>query len=192
MFLLERLNLYFFLSLLLWIAAAQWPPAWRRFLMTGAAAFSVALLALNVPWYREANRLIDEYLSGIALIRSNTVFVPLVHDPRGPGPMRELYGEPLRHTAGYAAVMRSAVNLDNYEAQTELFPVMFHGDRNPAVFVGAMEENPPRVRLDPSRIDYLLLWDPKRVAPLPPPGFAPIYESPQGGMRLFGIDATAK
>ena len=88
MFLLERLNLYFFLSLLLWIPAVAWPPGWRVFLGTGALAFSVALLALNVPWYREANQLIDEYLSGVALIPSNSVFVPLIYDPRGPGPMR--------------------------------------------------------------------------------------------------------
>jgi hypothetical protein len=84
-------------------------------------------------------------------------------------PMRELYGEPLRHTAGYAAVMRNAVNLDNYEAQTELFPIMFRPDRNPAAFVGAMEENPPRVRLDSPLIESVLLWDPQRAAPLPRP-----------------------
>jgi hypothetical protein len=190
MFLLERLNLYFFLSLLLWIAAVSWSPAWRRLLMSGAAVFSVAILAVNVPWYRAANRLIEEYLSGAALIPANTTFVPLVYDPRGPGPMRELYGEPMRHTAGYAALMRSAVNLDNYEAQTDLFALMFHPDRNPGVFIGAIENNPPRVRLDSPLIDYVLLWDPQRVAPLPPPRFVPIFTSPQGGMRLFRGDPT--
>ena len=84
------------------------------------------------------------------------------------------------------------MNLDNYEAQTELFPVMFHPDRNPALFVGAMEENPPQVRLDASRIDYILLWDPNRVASPPSPGFTQIYESPQGRMRLLKSPAAAK
>src|SRR5262249_5548882 len=170
-FMIERLNLYFFFSLLFWIPATQWTAASRRFLMSGGAALAAAILSLNAPWYREANRLIDEYLSGVACIRSNTAFVPLIYDPRGPGPMRELYGEPMRHTAGYAAVMRSAVNLDNYEAQTDLFPLVFRPDRNPGILIGAMENNPPQVRLDSPLIDCILLWDPQRVAPLPPPRF---------------------
>ena len=99
--------------------------------------------------------------------------------------MRELYGEPLRHTAGYAAVMRNAVNLDNYEAETDLFPVMFRGDRNPAVFAGAIEDNPPRVRLDSPLIDYLLVWDPKRIAAPLPPEFILVSESYQGSMRIL-------
>jgi hypothetical protein len=188
MFLIERLNLYFFLSLLLWIAAVKWSSAWRNSLMAGAAVFSVALLALNLPWYREANQLIAEYLSGAEQIRANTAFVSLVYSPRGEGPMRDLYGEPLRHTAGYAAVMRSAVNLDNYEAETDLFPVMFRPERSPAVFIGAIENNPPQVRLDSPHIDYVLLWDPKRVAPLPPRSFVPVFSSREGAMRLFRND----
>src|SRR5205807_6271420 len=112
------------------------------------AVFSVAILAVNAPWYRAANQSTEEYLSGVTLIPPNSTFVPLVYDSRGPGPMRKLYGEPMRHTAGYAALMRNAVNLDNYEAQTDLFPLMFRASRNPGVFIGAIENDPPRVRLD--------------------------------------------
>jgi len=183
--LLERLNLYFFLSLLLGVAAAEWTPARRWYLQAGSALFTVALLALNWPWYREANRLIDEFLSGAAVLRPNSTLLPLVYDPRGPGRLRHLYGEPLRHIASLAAVMRDCVNLDNYEAQTDLFPVTFHGDRNPGVFIGAMEESPPRVRLDSPRIDYLLVWDPQHSAPAPPPRFAPVFSSPAGRMRIY-------
>jgi hypothetical protein len=183
--LLERLNLYFFLSLLLWIPAVSWPRAWERFFQTGAAVFTILLLALNWPWYREANRQIDEYLSGVPVLRPNATLLPLVYDPRGPGPLRLLYGEPLRHTASYAALQSNCLNLDNYEAETDLFPVTFRGDRNPAVFIGAMEENPPRVRLDSPRIDYLLVWDPARSAPAPPPEFTQVFASGQGSMRIF-------
>jgi hypothetical protein len=35
------------------------------------------------------------------------------------------------------------------------------------VFIGAIENNPPQVRLGSPLIDYVLLWDPQRVAPLP-------------------------
>jgi hypothetical protein len=104
--------------------------------------------------------------------------------------MRELYGEPMRHTAGYAAIMRSAVNLDNYEGQTDLFPLKFRPDRNPGVFIGAIENNPPQVRLDSPLIDYVLLWDPQRVASVVPSRFVPVFTSTQGGMRIFQGDLT--
>ncbi|HTM50165.1 MAG TPA: hypothetical protein VL285_15845 [Bryobacteraceae bacterium] len=185
MFLLERLNLYFFLSLLPWIAERDWSRGARRILVAGAALFCLALLALNMPWYLEANRLIAEFLSGAGHVRTGSVFVPLIYEARGPGPMRRLYGEPLRHTSGYLAVLRGAVNLDNYEAQTDLFPVKFRPDHNPGVLVGAMEESPPRVHLDPSRIDYVVVWDPARLAPPPALEFKPVFESASGALRIF-------
>jgi hypothetical protein len=182
--LLERLNLYFFLTLLPWVASAPWGRTGMRCLSGGALIFTLALAGLNWPWYLAADRLLLDFMSAAPVVRSNTTFVPLVYDPRGPGPLRDLYGEPLRHAAGHLAAARSAVNLDNYEAQTDLFPVRFRGDRNPGVFVGAMEENPPRVRLDSPWIDAVLVWDPARTAPAPM-GFAPVFTSPAGYLRLY-------
>jgi hypothetical protein len=183
--LLERLNLFFFLSLVLTIGAADWGARARGTLTAGAALGTAMLLALNLPWYREANRQAAEMLTAAPHIPPATAWVPLLYDARGTGPLRDLYGETMRHVPSYLAATTASINLDNYEAQTELFPVRFREGHNPGALVGGMEELPPRVRLDWPAVRAVLVWDPGRQAASLPPDFALAFTSTGGAARVY-------
>ncbi|HSI36958.1 MAG: hypothetical protein ACAI43_19995, partial [Phycisphaerae bacterium] len=73
---------------------------------------------------------------------------------------------PFYMASGYVAVRRGAVDLRNYEARTDHFPVRFRDEVSPFAHLtsgNGLEQIPPRVLFDEferagGRVDYVLIW----------------------------------
>jgi hypothetical protein len=170
----ERLIPLPFFALMVWFAnqprlrRLKWPVEVVAVLLT------LAMLGSHWRVYQEANAYLDEYLSAAPLIEPNSTVLPLCFAQGGRAPDGDVFSPRVRlflHAAGHLAVQTGAIDLTNYEANTDYFPMEFRPDKNPyrhlglnqEMSEGGLEEEPPKVAFYPPRagipVDYVLLWD---------------------------------
>jgi hypothetical protein len=174
----DRVSLYVFLVLLLWIAGQPLSQRLERTLMAVTAAIALGALALCLPVLLELDRQTTEYLSAGALVPRDSAlfsanFAPEgLDDSGGPLAFRVL---PLLHAASWIAADRGAVDLLNYEADLGYFPMAFREGANPyRIMRTGLETVPPCVslhrydRMGPRPLDYILVWGASRADPRHP------------------------
>jgi hypothetical protein len=165
----QRLMLYGFVTLLLWLAGQ--PLTWRvRWAVVPlAAVIALGFVASHAKKYREFASQLCEFVSAGDQIKPNSTFLPLIFAPRGcdaRGKPSSIDVSPFYMASGYIAASRGAVDLRNYEANTDHFPVRFLPERNPyeTLAVGkGLDMIPPRIDLQKFRaaggeVDYIMLW----------------------------------
>jgi hypothetical protein len=190
-YVLERLNLYVLLALALWVAAAARSKSEVTLLFAGASVLSIAMACNVVRLERRINGELNEYLSVAGSVPRESTLLPVQYDSRGPGELQKLYGFPMRHAASYIAVKRRALNLDNYEAQTPLFPLIFRDELNPGVRIGHIEDEPPAPELEPGLVESVLIWNPleakvgERFEEQLRAAYSPVATSPRGFAKLY-------
>ena len=150
-----RLALVPFLVVLPWLSAGV--GRWGRV----AAVLALAVLAVRpawyaVPCYRAGSRDVEAFVRGLDAVAPGSVVVPLVFDRLTTSCMRT---GSVDHATGYAAIAKGLIDWDNYEAETDYFPLRF---RAFAVRPDTLEiEADPahlRVRELMSRVDYIYCW----------------------------------
>jgi len=150
-----RLLLYPFLVVLPWLSAAvgRWGKAAAVVALGALAAYPVTWA---VPCYRAGARDVEAFVRGLDAVPPGSVVVPLVFDRHTTSCMRS---GSVDHAAGYAAVAKGLVDWDNYEAQTDLFPVRFRPWAVRPTSLG-VENDPLHVRVHElrSRVDYIYCW----------------------------------
>ncbi len=171
-FITDRLNLYPFFGLVLWLGVSSYPKSVKRGGMLVAIVITVASLGLHTLKYSELNQYLAEYLSGMHLIEPNKTLLPLAFDSRGHGPdgrVLSLKVRPFLHASGYIAARRHVVEFTNYEAGAyRYFPVLFRSNLNPYDHIGIKDRSivwePPQVdfltygKRTGGRVDYVLVW----------------------------------
>jgi hypothetical protein len=164
----DRVSLWIFLVLVLWLAVQPLSRRAERGLVALSLATSVAVLALRLPRYAELDDYLREYVSAGATLRRDAVLLPLGFAPQGvreDGTTLSLRVMPFLHAASWIAADRGVVDLLNYEADLGYFPVRFRPEANPYRLMRAgLETLPPCVslnrydRLGPRPLDYVLVW----------------------------------
>ncbi len=159
-----RLALMPFLAVLPWLSARV--GRWGR----AVAVLALALLALRpvvyaVDCYRAGSRDVEAFVHGLDAVPRGAVVVPLVFDRHTTGCMRAAGS--VDHAAGYAAVAKGLIDWDNYEANTDLFPVRF---RPFALRPSSLniEGDPQHLRIEElrARVDYIYCWRMPPAAPV--------------------------
>jgi|GEM_PF-5095424 len=81
----------------------------------------------------------------------------LIHECGGPV---SRFVNPFRHASSYLALQYGVQTLDNYEATTGYFPLVFRHEYSPYHLVGDVERVPSDVRFSnpKSQVDYVLIW----------------------------------
>jgi hypothetical protein len=164
----DRVSLFFFLSLTLWLAVQPLGRRAERVLVGLAVAATLGLLALRLPRHAEINDYLAEYVSTGATLPRDAVLLPLAFAPEGlrpDGTPLSLRVLPFLHAASWIAAERGVVDLANYEADLGYFPVRFRPEANPyRILRTGLESRPPCVslnrydRLGPRPLEYILLW----------------------------------
>jgi hypothetical protein len=164
----DRVSLFVFLSLLLWLAVQPLGHRAERALVGMALAATVGLLAVRLPRLAELNDYLAEYLSAGATLPRDAVLLPLGFGPEGlreDGTSLALRVLPFLHAAAWIAAERGVVDLANYEADLGYFPVRFRPEANPyRILRRGLETSPPCVslnrydRLGPQPLEYILVW----------------------------------
>jgi hypothetical protein len=158
-----RLAIMPFLVVLPWLSASvgRWEKA--------VAVVALAVLAARpvtyaVPCYRAGSSDVEAFVRGLDAVPPGSVVVPLIFDRRTTTCMRT---GSVDHATGYAAVAKGLIDWDNYEANTNYFPVRF---RSFAVRPSTLDvEGDPqhlRVRSLRERVDYIYCWRMPPAAPV--------------------------
>jgi len=164
----HRMSLYLFFALMLWCGAQPYHRMVKRGIQMVAVGIALALLGLRVPRYVELNEYLEEYLSGMHLLEPNTTLLPLPFSPRGYSPDGHILSSrvaPFMHASGHIAAQRGIVDLQNYEAFGNAFPVMFRPHLHPIVHIwNGMQFQSPAIdflsypQRTGGRVDYILIW----------------------------------
>jgi len=169
------MNLFPFLALILWFGAQSYHRTVKWGVQVVAVGIALALLGLHVQKYAEINDYLAEYLSGMHLIESNTTLLPLIFSPQGYTPDGRVLASrvvPFIHASGHIAVQRGIVDLSNYEAHENIFPLMFRPHLKPSVHIWyGSQWQFPQVDFQSyphrtgARVDYVLVWNTREESP---------------------------
>ena len=156
LFIPQRLVFYIYLTAILFLAAQVFAPWIQRGVVIASALLVLGLTLAHWPAYREYNLQIDEFLSVAERIEPQTTLLPLVMSPRGMPPVVDADGlrsKPFFSAAGYAAVARQAVDLRNYEAGLDYFPVRFRAAMNPYAHLAVVRKEENGLKMVPQLLD---------------------------------------
>ena len=198
----ERLLFYPFFALALWLGSHSYHRLVKQRIQLVAVGIALMLLGLHTIKYAEFNNYLEEYVSGMHLIKPNTTLLPIHF-----ASFSSWRIEPFVCANGYIAAQRDVIDLGNYEAQLDHFPILFRPNLNPDLHIkikqqGDIVVQPPRVDFltYPQRtggsVDYVLLWhlnekqrdyaNTKFIYSQLEEGYELIYTSPQRGlMQLY-------
>jgi hypothetical protein len=183
LFIPQRLVFYAYLTALLFVAA-QPVAQWVKF---GAAVASFALVAAltaaHWPAYREYNVQLGEFLATAERMDEQSTMLPIIFAPGGePGIVDAdgLRSRAFYSAAGYAAVSRHSVDLRNYEAGLDYFPVRFKPDANPYKHLAVMRGKQNGLEMVPQVVNlrryrghgeaqFVVIWAPDADFPGEPP-----------------------
>ncbi|MDP9361979.1 MAG: hypothetical protein M3P29_11060 [Acidobacteriota bacterium] len=117
---MERMSLFVVLSPIVWLA----PRLPRRATIAFVLLFSILSLAYTgylVRRYRGLSRRVTELVHSADAIGRDTAFVTFLRDARPHGTFISVQ----MHAIDYAAIEKSSVDVNNYEAVTGYFPIRF-------------------------------------------------------------------
>ena len=152
-----RLALYPVLALIPWLSLPS-DRRWRRGFALTASAVLVLHLALVFQHNRQTSAGLCEFTEGMEHVVPGETVLPIIADVMGgDSDAIAIY----LHAVSYYALEGGALNLANYEAGTDYFPVRFRPGRDPYRLLGdgwtrARGEFDPDGYPEP--IDILLVW----------------------------------
>lgn len=136
-FLRNRIELLFAFLAIVWFSSQVWGVRLQRAVQAVSTLLVLAMVAVHVDSYRLYNHGLAEYTSAGAKIEPGTSVVSFcftrsaTHDPPAG---RASWGlvNPFLHASSYISLENRLVDLENYEARTDYFPIRFRDHQNPA------------------------------------------------------------
>ncbi|MDP7280306.1 MAG: hypothetical protein QGG39_10550 [Candidatus Poribacteria bacterium] len=124
-FITHRLSLYPFLILLPWLTLTKW-----RFVKICGSGLLVLIALVNfvyiIDLYPKLDKDMQEFRAGLAKVAPNSRILPLIFDSRGRCQRIGMF----LHAIGYYCAYTGGIEWDNYEANTDYFPVRFKPELN--------------------------------------------------------------
>ncbi len=166
-FLQSRVALYAFIFLLMGVAATSDFGRFAPVVRTAVIGLSIAGILLRIAPYRHWNEALAEYVEAGRQVTANSTLLPVRYVADQDGSLR-----PTLHAAGLF-IPKDFVNLYDYEAAFDYFPVQFQPNRFPKETLGwtnELDRYPPvfHQRLyeqtTGGRVDYILVEVPGDAA----------------------------
>jgi len=200
--LVDRLVLFPFFALVLWLATCSFARSLRVVLQTSVTTLVCAFLIFRMIGFARVDPYLREFMSAGAYVQPNTTLLVLPFSDRIISPNGRVLSFrifPLNHAAGLLAENSGAVDLANYEASLSYFPVRFRPGRSLAEGVSRLREmdEVPKVSFEDyhhrtgGAVDYVLIWNRQPKHALDPAAvsifaqleahYKMIYVSPQAG-----------
>ncbi len=173
-FINDRIFLFALATVALWVSMQQYDRTTAA-LLTAAAMISI--LGLQVRTFERNARLsamLDQYSTAANHIEEHKLLWALNLDPAGTGYVQArepgLREDPFEHAGAILALQRNLVDLNNYEAASKNFPIVYNDAFDPFHIIeilprdGGAPTFPRRVnlakydQLTGRAVDYVLLW----------------------------------
>jgi len=165
-----RIILFPLLTLVLWLTVQPFKRTFTVILTLAVVFASLALVGRDVNRYVWQAPLLDQFFAAADHIERNSTILPLSfhqagYDPQGRD--RKLKYDPFLHATELIAIEKGLVDLNDYEAATRNFPLVYEYALDPSRIIGHEREYgfPPQAYVTsyyPSTgrfVDYVLLWN---------------------------------
>lgn len=202
---IPRRLLFYILIFLILALAAQRLAKLKLFTLAGAALATIALTALHWRSMAHLNPQLEEFAQTQQKIAPGSTLLPLVFVASPLPPIPDVVTvSPFYMAAGTVMAQKHGVDLRNYEANLDYFPVRFRSELNPFTQLAdpdGFDAIPQRFDIKrfetrtAGRVDYVLIWDiPQGLRQHPDTlnalrqireGYALIYTSPSGRGQLW-------
>lgn len=166
-----RLLILPFILFIFWVASVNWRVGFKTTVALIFGICTFALVAVRLPVHVSSSHLIEEYATAMQYVKPKSVVLPLNYSHTGIDPG----GKPLNdrswictHSIDYLGAEKPLIILDNYEANTGYFPLIWHPQKNPFTFLAkagtlSIELIPPLPDIEPfehqtgHKIDYVFM-----------------------------------
>ena len=165
-----RLLLFVVFTDLFWLAQFHYSHRFIRFTQGLSMVMALSLALFHASAYRMLNPYLAEYASAGSVMATGKSMLALNYSVKG----RTASGErisrragPFRHADAYVGIERRLALIDNYEATTLLFPLVFLPGQNPFPAVVDLYDEPPCADLDAyvaathRPMEYVMIWFPE-------------------------------
>jgi uncharacterized integral membrane protein len=184
----DRLALFFFVFLLVWLAVQPFPKWVWRTTTTVVLVVNFGLVFRYMREVRNQNKLVAQCVQAAQYIRPNSVVLPLFRHKNWLAP----------HFSNYLGIEKPMVILENYETDTGWFPVHWREDR-PTVTLGdqalpvCLYTQNTTTNRTTKTVDYVFILGHKNqpepcntlVDSLIDQQFKIVYQSADGEVRLY-------
>ncbi|MGB2602850.1 MAG: hypothetical protein WBC78_04610 [Candidatus Sulfotelmatobacter sp.] len=162
----DRMILFPLLTFALWFVVQPIGKISALILAAAALVLSTTLVGFDVKRYAQLTPALEEFYATSSHIEQQATILPLEF---GRGEQRRdlhLKYDPFLHAAGLISIERSLVNLNDYEAESRNFPLVYKAALDPSDVIGEGHEyaHPPVAhigqyyRATGRSVDYVLLW----------------------------------
>lgn len=201
-----RLALFVTLSAIILVAGRINTAKAGKFILYGPVLVSILFMVFRYQPIVVLNEHLQEYLSGTDRIESGKTILPVSFLSTG-HPLESALAwrvDFFGHAGGYLTAAKGGVNLRNYEARLNYFPLTYQPGKNPYRFIGIggrLAARPPDLDFSDysgrtgGRVDYVLLWCYDPIHKTEPAGLAVlaqldeayhlIFTSPKGLMKIY-------
>ena len=165
-----RLLLFVVFTDLFWLAQFHYSPRFIRFTQGFSIAMALSLALFHASAYRMLNPYLAEYASAGSVMATAKSMLALNYSVQGrtaSGGRISRRAGPFRHADAYVGIERRLALIDNYEATTLLFPLVFVPGQNPFPAMVDLYDEPPCADLDAyvaathRPMDYVMIWFPE-------------------------------
>lgn len=162
-FFIERMQFMIFITLIFWLANV---PFNKWVIRIGAGLMFIigsSLIIMRIPIYQELSETAQEITSAHEYIEEESTVLPLIYEYAGIDEEGKVIctAWACMHIASYIGTQKSIVKLNNYEANTGYFPLLYKEELNPYWKLGNIHGNPPIPDIhgyseEQGQIDYIL------------------------------------
>ncbi len=158
---------------LFWLTQFSYPRTLVRLTQFASISMALGLLVLDASAYSRLNPYLEEYVSAGSVIARDTSMLELSYSERGRTPDGQRLSwrvSPFRHAGAYIGIDRRLALVDNYEAKTGYFPLVYKQGLNPYDWTDALDDAPcidldGYVSASHRPINYIVVWFPDAQDP---------------------------
>ena len=170
----NRISIYIYIITLLYIGLRGSKFDYNGLTILVSTSIIIYSIIIRYPIQKNISKITEDYLQTIDLIPKNSILLPLSLNNYGLWQSKLLSPRLaiFKHISGYLGASKPIISMDNYEANTNHFPIVWKDDVNPYKYLSTnngagIESNHPSINVEGYNnrinkiIDYVLIWGDK-------------------------------
>ena len=170
----NRITIYIYITTLIYIGLRGSKFNYKSLTIAVSTSMIIYSIIIRYPIQKNISDITEDYLQTIDFIHENSILLPLSLNNYGLwksnllSPRLAIF----KHISGYLGATKPIISMNNYEADTGHFPIIWKNDVNPYKYLSTnnragIESNYPSVNIEQYNkrinqiIDYVLIWGDK-------------------------------
>lgn len=202
----QRLQWVIFILAILVVSFPKLPKLLQVLGTVFGVMFVAALVRFQYPSLQRSSLVAEDIMKAGQFVKTNRTVLPLCFNTSG-YIQKQVISDFVRHGNHVGAFIlgdKDLIFMDNYEANTDYFPLRYRDTLNPFQYLGDQEAQPPKITLSSYNrrhvIDYVLLFDLKpedisteafqNLQTQLNPNYREVFRNQDSSVRLYSYQTT--